>query len=80
MNGLKGDKKKRAKAKLMRKFQNCPYCGCVLNKENRSIDHIIPKVLLRKGANDMGNLKLCCKACNVKKGERVVVPALQPND
>ena len=79
MNGLKGAKRKQARAKLMRKYHNCPYCGCVLTKENRSIDHMIPKVLLRKGANDMQNLKLCCKACNAKKGERTTVPALRSN-
>lgn len=75
MNGLSGAKKKKARARMMRKYQQCPYCNCNLTKENRSIDHVIPKVLLNRGANDRQNLKLCCKSCNSKKGERFLVPA-----
>jgi len=63
----------------MRRYQQCPYCGVNLTKESRSIDHLIPKVLLSRGANDMRNLKLCCKPCNAKKGEQLLVPTMPPN-
>jgi 5-methylcytosine-specific restriction endonuclease McrA len=46
--------------------------GCVLNKANRTVDHVIPRVL--GGANDTRNYKVVCRPCNNRKGERVVIP------
>jgi uncharacterized protein (TIGR02646 family) len=71
MRGPSGHRKKKLKSKLMRKQKNCKYCGCVLTKENRTIDHVIAKVLLHRGANDISNLVLCCKDCNNQKGEKL---------
>ena len=76
MGKIKSDKKKIIKAKLMRKQKNCFYCGCILTKENRSIDHVFPKV--HGGKSIKGNLVLSCKSCNNKKGESKVIPNYYP--
>jgi 5-methylcytosine-specific restriction endonuclease McrA len=74
MRGLTGDKKKKARSKLMRRQKNCWYCECVLTADNRTIEHVVPKVLVSCGANALHNLRLCCKGCNGKRGESLVVP------
>jgi len=62
---------KRHKAKLMRKHKNCHYCGCVLTKQNRTIDHVIPQSILGNGKHSARNLTLACKTCNSKKGDKL---------
>lgn len=71
MQGLTTKKKKDIRKKLMKKQKNCKYCGCVLTKANRSIDHVIPKSVLARGANSINNLVLCCIECNNKKGNKL---------
>lgn len=47
----------------------CQYCGRVLkNPKERTIDHVIPKS--RGGKTVWTNVVLCCKKCNLKKGNR----------
>lgn len=43
----------------------CQYCG---DKENLTIDHIIPAS--RGGLDTWENLTCCCSFCNTKKGNR----------
>lgn len=74
-NGPKGVKKKKILTRLLRKHRNCPYCGSMLTRDNRSIDHVVPKALIQNGANDRRNMVLCCKDCNNKKGDTLFVPA-----
>ncbi len=47
----------------------CQYCGKLLkNPKERTIDHVIPKS--RGGKTVWTNVVLCCKKCNLKKGNR----------
>ncbi|AIH03762.1 MULTISPECIES: HNH endonuclease [Thermodesulfobacterium] len=47
----------------------CQYCGKFLkNPKDRTIDHIIPKS--RGGKTVWTNVVLCCKKCNLKKGNK----------
>ncbi len=47
----------------------CQYCGrSVRSAKDRTIDHIIPKS--RGGKTVWGNVVLCCRKCNLKKGDR----------
>lgn len=44
----------------------CYYCGCTLNNQNRTYDHVIP--VSKGGKDDVTNLVACCSCCNqVKK-------------
>lgn len=47
----------------------CQYCGKLLkNPKERTIDHVIPKS--RGGKTIWSNVVLCCKKCNLKKGDK----------
>ncbi len=47
----------------------CQYCGKLLkNPKDRTIDHVIPKS--RGGKTVWTNVVLCCRKCNLKKGDR----------
>jgi len=47
----------------------CQYCGKLLNNpKDRTIDHVIPKS--KGGKTVWSNVVLCCKKCNLKKGDR----------
>ncbi len=46
----------------------CQYCGIKLNRNNATIDHIIPKS--RGGDSTWENSVTACKKCNCKKGSR----------
>ena len=43
----------------------CAYCG---NKENLTLDHIIPRS--RGGSNNISNVVCACKDCNESKGQQ----------
>jgi len=54
---------------LLRDKYTCQYCGKFLkNPKDRTIDHVIPKS--RGGKTVWTNVVLCCKKCNLKKGDR----------
>ncbi len=70
-------KKERAKAKELRNSQwwkqklgqgICHYCEKKFSKELLTMDHIIP--IGRGGHSSKGNVVVCCKDCNSKKGSR----------
>lgn len=46
--------------------ERCYYCGCELDSNNRTYDHVIP---VKKGGEDTTrNLVACCDSCNgIKK-------------
>lgn len=48
----------------------CFYCGCALDSETATADHMIP--LSRGGANDIGNIAPACRSCNSKKHDKTV--------
>lgn len=56
---------------MIRDNSACQYCGIQLNRLKATIDHIIP-VSKCKGMqpNAWTNVTLCCKTCNMKKGDR----------
>lgn len=43
----------------------CRYCG---STDNITTDHVVPKS--KGGAHDLDNVVICCKWCNVSKGNR----------
>ena len=43
----------------------CAYCGAILTKKNRTIDHMYPQAL--GGPSITDNLLPCCKKCNLDK-------------
>lgn len=54
---------------FLRDEYRCQYCGKLLkNAKERTIDHVIPKS--RGGKTVWSNVVLCCKKCNLKKGDR----------
>ncbi len=54
---------------FLRDKYTCQYCGKSLrNPKDRTIDHIIPRS--RGGKTVWTNVVLCCKKCNLKKGNR----------
>jgi len=54
---------------VLRDRYTCQYCGKLLkNPKDRTIDHIVPKS--RGGKTVWTNVVLCCKKCNLKKGDR----------
>lgn len=46
----------------------CAYCGDTIGRKGGSLDHLTP--VSRGGADTVGNLVLCCKPCNDRKGPR----------
>ena len=48
---------------------NCYYCGVHLTRENRSLDHVIPKS--KGGHKTPANIRTCCQPCNVAKGDQI---------
>ena len=59
-------KKPSQRAKILAMFnQRCAYCGCMLDDENATIDHIIPRA--KGGTNCYENLFPACGKCNWMK-------------
>ena len=48
----------------------CAYCGDVLNGNNFTVDHIIPRH--HGGENGLDNLFACCRGCNTAKGAKTI--------
>lgn len=45
----------------------CAYCCIPITPEYRHKDHFVP--LSRGGSNDIGNIRLTCAPCNLRKGD-----------
>jgi len=56
------------KAIIRRDNSTCQYCSKVLSKYHLTIDHIIPKS--KGGPNNYKNCVVCCKVCNLLKGNK----------
>ena len=55
---------------FQRDLYTCQYCYKKFNKDNLSIDHIVPKS--RGGTNNWKNVVTCCKQCNMQKGDKLI--------
>lgn len=53
------------------KDPTCYYCGCRIDENSSSLDHIVPES--RGGDNWPANLRLACRACNSTKSDRTPV-------
>lgn len=57
---------------------DCFYCGCELDLENRTIDHVVSQREGRirgwelESLHGLGNLRLACRPCNSLKGDRML--------
>ena len=60
-----------SKAKRQKVYQkyggHCAYCGKQLSMKEMTVDHVKP--LSHGGSDDINNLRACCFACNVTKGQ-----------
>ena len=54
----------------------CQYCSCIVNTENATIDHVLPRS--RGGKHEWNNVVTCCLKCNRKKGNRTPNEANMP--
>lgn len=49
----------------------CGVCGCLLDKSNATVDHVVPLAADRSQRLEPSNLRACCRSCNSRKGARV---------
>ena len=49
---------------------HCGYCGCTLDFDGFTADHVIPRS--KGGGNEISNLLPCCNPCNRSKAARSV--------
>lgn len=57
------------KRRLMRRQDStCTYCGHRRAAYSMEIDHMVPVV--KGGSNDIGNLQVICRQCNLRKGQQ----------
>lgn len=55
---------------IRRDASTCYLCGRVLNRSEITLDHVVP--LARGGTHTDDNLRVCCTACNSRKGTRLL--------
>lgn len=56
---------------LLRDDEKCQYCG--KHSRDLTLDHVVPRS--RGGQSTWDNLVACCKACNARKGNRLLKEA-----
>jgi len=56
---------------LIRDGFRCVYCGATKEDDRLEVDHVIPAS--RGGTDDIGNLVVACRRCNIGKGKSEVV-------
>lgn len=54
---------------LLEAATECSYCGCALDSDNRTLDHIVP--LSRGGLHQRSNVTPACRPCNSAKQDRL---------
>ncbi len=60
------ENRRRKVNQFFRDFPNCYYCGERFDRDNRSLDHFVPRS--RGGSSCFDNLVTACKECNQEKG------------
>lgn len=71
--GTKGWSEKKVEALVKIHGAHCHWCGCALSLKSSgprsaTVEHLIPRS--KKGTNDLENLRISCKSCNNKRGDR----------
>lgn len=49
----------------------CVYCGATSQEAKLEVDHVIP--VSKGGTNDIGNLVIACRECNIGKGRNLIL-------
>jgi 5-methylcytosine-specific restriction endonuclease McrA len=62
---------------LIRDDYKCVYCGCTLDTDTATIDHIHPTS--KGGTTSWDNCAISCKKCNHDKGDELPVGKFKPN-
>ena len=55
----------------LRDLYQCQYCGDTFNGDDLTIDHVLPRA--SGGKTNWDNCTTACKACNFKKGHKLMV-------
>ena len=76
-NGLK-IKAQTLKDIIERDGEDCFYCGCKTTDKDRTIEHILS--VAHGGNNNINNLSLSCKKCNVIAGSKPIVEKIAFRD
>lgn len=64
---------------LRRDGFRCQYCGQVFNRENLTVDHVVPKSMWNSGTPTLWHNVVCsCQPCNAKKGNKTPEQANMP--
>lgn len=61
---------------LRRDNYTCQYCSCYMEKNQCTVDHVLPRS--RGGKHEWSNVVTCCLRCNRKKSDRTPEEAKMP--
>ena len=61
---------RRKRVRLYAEDPTCAYCRCPVEFEESTLDHV--KARSKGGSNRKDNIVLCCKFCNLHKGNKTV--------
>lgn len=61
---------------LIRDDYECGFCGCSLDLDTATIDHVVPQS--KGGVTSWENCIIACKACNHEKGDELPVGRYKP--
>ena len=61
---------------LRRDNYTCQYCSCYMEKNQCTVDHVVPRS--RGGKHEWANVVTCCLRCNRKKSDRTPDEAKMP--
>lgn len=62
---------------LIRDDYECGFCGCSLDLDSATIDHVVPQS--KGGETSWENCIIACKACNHEKGDELPLGKYKPN-
>ena len=60
----------------LRDLFTCQYCGEIFDHDDLTIDHVFPRSM--GGHKNWENTVTCCKACNSRKGDKIIKPLRAP--
>jgi hypothetical protein len=65
---------RRERKRMLKKDPHCHWCGCPLDAQTATLEHVIP--LVRGGTNRRENLVIACSPCNGARGSNVGRPCI----